>query len=82
MYEKAVKLDPRFVDARRNLGSVYAQQRQFDQAIFHFNEALKYEPDNATVYQYLGFVYRDKGDNAKSQEYLNRAYQLDPSLRK
>ena len=82
VYEKAVKLDPRFVDARRNLGSVYAQLKQFDQAIFHFNEALKYEPENATVYLYLGYAYRDKGDNAKSQEYLNRAYQLNPELKK
>ena len=81
VYEKAISIDPRFVDARRNLGSVYAQMKQFDQAILHFKEALKYEPNNATINLYLGFVYRDKGDNATSQQYLNRAYQLDPSLR-
>ena len=82
VYEKAVKIDPRFVDARRNLGSVYAQQKQFDKAIAQFKEALKYAPNNPTLYLYLGYVHRDKGDTAGAQTYLNKAYQLDPSLKK
>ena len=82
LYEKAVQLDPRFADARRNLGSVYAQLKQFDKAIEQFSEALKYEPENATLYLYLGFAHRDKGEKAKAQTYLNRAYELDPALKK
>ncbi len=82
VYEKAVQIDPRFVDARRNLGSVYAQLKQFDKAIEQFNQALKYEPDNAVVYLYLGYAHRDKGDNTTAQTYLNKAYALDPSLKK
>ncbi len=82
VYEKAVKIDERFVDARRNLGSVYARKKEFDKAIHQFKEGLKYEPNNATLYLYLGYVHRDKGDNANAQTYLNKAYQLDPSLKK
>ena len=82
VYLQAVKFDPRFIDARRNLGSVYAQTGRFDQAITQFSKGLEYDPNNATLNLYLGFAYRDKGDTNKSNEYLNRAYQLDPRLRR
>lgn len=82
VYEQAVRLDPRFVDARRNLGSVFAQLKRFDEAIAQFKEALKYEPDNAVLHLYVGYALRDKGDTAAAQSYLNRAYELDPKLKK
>ena len=80
VYEKAVEIDPRFVDARRNLGSVYARQRRFDKAIEHFSAGLKIEPNNAILNFYLGSAYRDSGNDQMANQYLNRAYQLDPSL--
>jgi len=82
VYERAVQIDPKFVDGRRNLGIVFALQKQFDKAIEQFKIALKYEPDNAEIYLYLGYAHRDKGDAAGAQSYLNRAYELNPALRK
>ncbi len=82
VYTKAVELDPRYIDARRNLGSVYAQTGRFDQAITQFSEGIKYDPNNATLFLYLGYVYRDKGEVNRAKEYLEKAYQLDPTLRK
>ncbi len=82
VYLKAVELDPWYIDARRNLGSVYAQTGRFDQAITQFSEGLKYDGNNATLNLYLGYAYRDKGDTANSKKYLDRAYQLDPKLKR
>jgi len=82
VYLKAVELDPRYIDARRNLGSVYAQTGRFDQAITQFSEGLEHDPNNATLNLYLGFAYRDKGDTNNSKKYLDRAYQLDPRLKR
>ena len=82
VYTKAVQLDPRYIDARRNLGSVYAQTGRFDQAITQFSQALKYDPNNPTLNLYLGYAYRDKKDMTNANIYLERAYQLDPKLKR
>ncbi len=80
VYRKAVKLDPKFVDARRNLGSVFAMKKDFPNAINQFSEALKYAPDDSTLNFYLGSAYRDSGQAAKGQPYLEKACRLDTKL--
>ena len=82
VYEKSVALDPRFVDARRNLGSAYAMQGRYKDAIIQFQEAIKYAPEQAVLYFFLGSAYKDSGDLAKGQPFLDKAYQMQPSLRK
>lgn len=84
VYKKAVEYDPRFVDARRNLGAVFAMQKKFPQAIDQWKEALKYADDkkSPTLYFYIGSAYKDMGQPEKSGEWFDKAYSLDPSLRK
>ncbi|MCC6461009.1 MAG: tetratricopeptide repeat protein [Saprospiraceae bacterium] len=73
VYKKSVALNPRFIDARRNLGAVLAMKKQFPQAIEQWQEGLKYEPDNATLLQYICSAYRDMGQPAQAQPWLDRA---------
>ena len=82
VYQKAVELDPAFVDARRNLGAVYAQKGDFKKAIIQFSAGLKYAPNDATLNFYLGSAYRDSGDRVLGQKYLEKAYRLNPTLKK
>ena len=82
VYRKSIKIDPRFVDARRNLGSVLAMQGQFPEAIEHFKQAILYEPNDATLHFYLGQATRDGGDPKGSEQHFNRAYTLNPALKK
>ncbi len=81
VYKKAIALDPRFVDARRNLGAVYAITKRFPQAIEQFEEGLKYEPRSAILWFYIGSAYRDMGQLDKAQPYLQKANELDPTLK-
>ena len=81
-YKNAIKYDPRFVDARRNLGSSYAMNKQFDLALQEYKAALEYDPKSPILHYYIGVVYRDLGDQANSKIWLDKAYALDPSLRK
>jgi hypothetical protein len=82
VYKESIKYDPRFVDARRNLGAVLAMKKNFTAAIEQWQEGLKYEPDNATLLFYIGSAYRDMGQPEKSTEWFEKAYAIDPSLRK
>lgn len=82
VYKQAIKYNPRFVDALRNLGSVYAMQKRFDEALQQFQEGLKYAPNSAILHFYIGNVYRDMGQPDKATPFFNKAYQLEPALRK
>ncbi|MBL7775528.1 MAG: tetratricopeptide repeat protein, partial [Saprospiraceae bacterium] len=73
VYRKSLQVNPRFVDARRNLGAVLAMKRQFPQAIEQWQEGLKYEPENPTLLQYIGSAYKDMGQPDKAQPWLERA---------
>lgn len=81
-YKKAVELDPRFVDARRNLGCLMAINRDFPNAIKEFEKALEYDPNNADILFFMGSAYRDGGNPKKGNEILEEAYRLKPELRK
>jgi tetratricopeptide (TPR) repeat protein len=83
-YRKSVQYDPRFVDARRNLGVALVMKKDFEGAIAQWKEGLKYatSPNNAILYFYIGSAYRDKGEPEKSTEWFERAYAIDPTLRK
>lgn len=82
VYRKSIQYDPRFIDARRNLGAVLAMKKNFPAAIEQWQEGLKYEPNNATLLFYIGSAYKDMGQPEKSGEWFERAYAIDPSLRK
>ncbi len=84
VYKKSVEFDPRFVDGRRNLGAVLAMQKKFPQAIEQWKEALKYADNKQSgiLYFYIGSAYKDMGQPEKSGEWFEKAYAVEPSLRK
>lgn len=82
VYEKAVSLDARYVDGLRNLGASLAMQGKYAEAIPQFKKAIALKPNEAILYFFLGSAYRDSGDASTGQQYLNKAYQLDPKLKK
>jgi protein O-mannosyl-transferase len=82
VYRKSIAIDPRFVDARRNLGAVLAMTKRFPQAIEQFEAGLKFEPRSAILWFYIGSAYRDMGQLDKAQPYFDKAYALDPKLKK
>jgi hypothetical protein len=82
VYKKSIQFDPRFVDARRNLGAIYAMKKEFPAAIEQWQEGLKYEPTNATLLFYIGSAYNDMGQPDKAQPWFEKAYAIEPSLKK
>ncbi|MET0623268.1 MAG: CHAT domain-containing protein [Pyrinomonadaceae bacterium] len=76
------------------LGRLYLTQREFDKAIFQFEEALNSSPNDAQIHADLGAalleqakLLRDRGEDGKvmeklaeSQRHLGTALRLNPSL--
>jgi len=80
VYRRSIQFDPRFVDARRNLGAVLAMKRQFPKAIIEWKEGLKYEPNSAVLHFYIGAANCDMGDPESAAPWMEKARQLDPKL--
>lgn len=54
-FEKALKLDPKYIDAHNNLGSVLQDlPGRLNDAIAHYREALRLKPDYPEVHWNLG----------------------------
>ena len=67
--------DPRIFN---NLGSIYSQIKQFDKAIFLFNESIKKFPSCLEAYPNLANVLMAKGRRDNAKNILNKAIELDP----
>ena len=62
--------DPRIFN---NLGSIYSQIKQFDKAIFFFNESIKQFPKCLEAYPNLANVLVAKGRSDAAKNILNKA---------
>jgi tetratricopeptide (TPR) repeat protein len=60
---QAVALDPNNPQEYINLGGVYYQLGQWDEAIRNFTIATQLKPDLANAYYNLGHALQEKGDN-------------------
>ena len=61
---------------------MYNDKGELETAITHYKKAIAINPEYADAYYNLGVVYGRKGDAYMKNYYLEKAYKLDPSLRK
>ena len=81
-FQKAVELDPTYADAYHNLGSAYAEQAKWDDAIVAYRRALAqtiYNRPEAT-YNNLGYAYWALDRRKEAEEAFRAALQLDSRL--
>ena len=78
-YEKAVALSPEFSLAHSALGLLALGEGDNEQAIAHFSEAVRLEPDDAGKLTLLGVAYIDSGKVEVGSDWLRRALKLDPT---
>ncbi|MFM8314613.1 MAG: tetratricopeptide repeat protein [Deltaproteobacteria bacterium] len=74
-YKAAGALDPQIANFHR-LGEIYLVLKQFDQAKYHFEQALLLNPLSSSSYQGLGLSYLGLGNRLLAQDNFAKANAL------
>ncbi|MBE9094356.1 tetratricopeptide repeat protein [Tychonema sp. LEGE 07203] len=78
-YAKAIELDPDFAEAYTNLGTLYAQEHQWQSAIAFYQKAIALQPNLASTYRNLARVRAQMGQLSEADECWFKAYSLEPA---
>jgi len=77
-FEEAIRLQPYYASAHRNLALHLLGRGEIDKAILHFQITLSIEPQNAEVCTSLGNAFLLKREAREAIRYYDRALQLAP----
>ena len=80
LYQRALQLDPRLLEAQNNLGNAFLELRRHDEAARCYRLALALQPDNAQVHCNLSNALRQLGQLDEAMISSRRAIALDPGL--
>ena len=81
-YSQAIVINPGFLSALYNRGLAYKVLGRIDEAITDFKAIVDLKTGNAPQALYnLGLIATEQGDTKLADEYLQKAYKLDPSLK-
>ena len=80
-FERALALQPKYPEARNNLGTLYLVMGKWDKAIACFKEAVSDIIYNSPQFAYnnMGYAYFKKGDYDKAIESYKLALRSSPS---
>jgi tetratricopeptide (TPR) repeat protein len=69
--QKALELDPNFIEAHRDISAIYFQKSMSKEAITELEKALTIAPESATTLSYLGNAYARVGRRADALKVLD-----------
>jgi len=78
LWSRTLQTTPNSTTAHGNLGLVYQDRGQLDEAQRQFEAAIDLSPRNYKNYYNLGLVYFQKGDPQRAVEYFKRSVALNP----
>ena len=85
-YNKAIELDPKYVEAYFNRGNAYDEKAQYKQAISDFTKTIEINPRFAEAYNNRALSYYFKREYDKAWEDVHNAqnlgYQVHPGFLK
>jgi tetratricopeptide (TPR) repeat protein len=80
-YRAYLKLEPKSVMARSNLGAALSKTGQYEDAIVEYRQALQLEPRNLPIRVNLGLAYYKTAQISEAAEELAKAVQQQPGNR-
>jgi tetratricopeptide (TPR) repeat protein len=76
-YEKAIALQPEFIDAKIKLADLYYITKEHEKSINLANSIIALEKTNAYAYHLRAMNYKDVGDTLKAISNFQKAIELD-----
>ena len=80
-YERALKIDPKYLPAYQGLARLYTATQDHPRAVETYQKALQLAPKNAALWYELGLSHNYAKEYNSSLDCLNRATQLEPENR-
>jgi protein O-mannosyl-transferase len=77
--DNAIKYPSAWI-AQNNVGAALLQRGQLDDAIDHFQQALRVKPNNIGIHFNLGLAFERTGRTEEAIKHYERVLQIDPSL--
>ena len=77
-YEKAIELNPEYVEAFIALGSLHKNNQNAEGVITNYGEAIRLDSDNDVLYGEIGIAKQDIGDHKGAIIDLEKAMKVNP----
>jgi tetratricopeptide (TPR) repeat protein len=78
-FQDALEVDPRFVEARYNLGITYQKMKVYDKALLQFEEVIRLRPDNEAYHFAAGTCDFHLERYDKAARAFEKVLSLDPN---
>lgn len=78
---KALELKPNYEDALNDLGSIYAMEQKYDEALTLFRKATDARPTYTLAHKNIALVYLAKKEYKKAKEYYDSVRQKGIEIR-
>lgn len=79
-FAKAIKADPKFVNALNNMGAVNCLDKKWNAAIRYLKEALALDETNASAHLNIAEAWAGRGDMDRALTEYARAVELNPDI--
>ena len=79
-FRHAIDMNPNHFDAHYEYGLLLCRLKRLDEAQAELEKSLQIDPLSARGYDFLGIIYRLKGDLKKAEEQYKKRDELDPPL--
>jgi tetratricopeptide (TPR) repeat protein len=75
-FQRAVNLKPDYAEAWMNLGACYGATGRYNEAIPYLEKAVAADPMLSQAYYYIGITWRNMGNEALAQQFIQKSEQV------
>jgi tetratricopeptide (TPR) repeat protein len=79
-YEKAIMINPNYINANYNLGVLFINLKDYQKAKNYFEKIIKINPNYAEAHNNLGILSLNIKKYQKAKDFFEKAIEIDPNF--